>query len=140
MVILVVCTIVHFYTVSHLTMLTALKQIDKEFESVSASLKVPFYRTMFRVHVPICLPVLSEVMMYLFVNAMTTVSAVVFLYSPDTKLAAISVLNMDDVGDTAEASAMAMMIVATSVTAKLVHGLVMRSFTARHSAWRKGAD
>ncbi|MDH3579308.1 MAG: putative 2-aminoethylphosphonate ABC transporter permease subunit [Hyphomicrobiales bacterium] len=134
--ILVICTVVHFYTVSHLTMLTALKQIDKEFESVSASLKVPFYKTMFRVHVPICLPAISEVMMYLFVNAMTTVSAVVFLYSPDTKLAAITVLNLDDVGDQAEAAAMAMMIVATSFTVRVLHGILMRTLNARHSAWR----
>ena len=136
MAILVVCTVVHFYTVSHLTMITALKQIDKEFEAVSASLKVPFYRTMFRVHVPICLPVISEVMMYLFVNAMTTVSAVVFLYSPDTKLAAITVLNLDDVGDQAEAAAMCMVIIATSVTVRVAHGLLMRGLNARHSAWR----
>jgi len=134
--ILVVCTIVHFYTVSHLTMLTALKQIDKEFESVSASLQVPFYKTMMRVHVPICLPAISDVMMYLFVNAMTTVSAVVFLYSPDTKLAAITVLNLDDVGDQAEAAAMAMVIVATSITVRVAHGLLMRGLNARHSAWR----
>jgi len=136
MIILVICTVVHFYTVSHLTMLTALKQIDKEFESVSASLKVPFYKTMWRVHVPICLPAISEVMMYLFVNAMTTVSAVVFLYSPDTKLAAITVLNLDDVGDTAEAAAMAMVIVATSITVRILHGLLMRTMNARTSAWR----
>lgn len=136
MAILVVCTVVHFYTVSHLTMLTALKQIDKEFESVSASLKVPFYRTMFRVHVPICLPAISDVMMYLFVNAMTTVSAVVFLYSPDTKLAAITVLNLDDVGDQAEAAAMSMVIVATSITVRVAHALLMRGLNARHSAWR----
>lgn len=139
MTILVVCTLVHFYTVSHLTMVTALKQIDSEFEAVSASLRVPFYKTALRVHVPICLPTLSEVMMYLFVNAMTTVSAVVFLYSPDTKLAAISVLNMDDVGDTAEAAAMGMMIVLTSAAAKLIHGAIMYSFNIRHSAWRTKA-
>jgi iron(III) transport system permease protein len=42
MVLLVVCTITHFYTVAHLTALTALKQIDAEFEAVSASLKQPF--------------------------------------------------------------------------------------------------
>ena len=35
MIILVVNTIVHFYTVSHLTAVTALKQMDKEFDSVS---------------------------------------------------------------------------------------------------------
>jgi iron(III) transport system permease protein len=134
----VICTVVHFYTVSHLTLLTALKQIDKEFESVSASLNVPFYKTLLRVHLPICLPVVSEVMMYLFVNAMTTVSAVVFIYAPDNKLASIAVLNMDDVGDQAEAAAMSMMIVLASVTAKLVHGLIMKSFNARHVAWRQG--
>ena len=39
MIILVVNTIVHFYTVSHLTAVTALKLMDKEFESVSLSLK-----------------------------------------------------------------------------------------------------
>ncbi len=136
MAILVICTIIHFYTVSHLTMLTALKQIDKEFESVSASLKVPFYKTMVRVHVPVGLPAISEVMMYLFVNAMTTVSAVVFLYSADTKLASIAVLNMDDVGDQAEAAAMCMIIVATSFTVRLLHGLVMRAFNAQSQAWR----
>ena len=41
--ILVICTIVHFYTVSHLTCLTALKQLDPEFEAVSLSLKSPVW-------------------------------------------------------------------------------------------------
>jgi iron(III) transport system permease protein len=35
--ILVICTIAHYYTVPHLTALTALKQMDPEFEAVSAS-------------------------------------------------------------------------------------------------------
>ena len=35
MAILVVGTIVHFYTVAHLTAVTALKQMDPEFESVA---------------------------------------------------------------------------------------------------------
>ena len=42
--ILVISTIVHFYTVAHLTAVTALKQMDPEFESVAASLKAPFYK------------------------------------------------------------------------------------------------
>ena len=88
MAILVLCTVVHFYTVSHLTAVTALKQIDPEFEAVSASLKVPFYKTFWRVTVPVCLPTILDIALYLFVNAMTTVSAVVFLFSADTKLAA----------------------------------------------------
>jgi iron(III) transport system permease protein len=135
--ILVLSTIVHFYTVGHMTMVTAMKQIDPEFESVSASLKVPFYRTMTRVHVPIALPAISDVAIYLFVNAMTTVSAVVFLYAPGTKLASIAVLNMDDVGDTAPAAAMAMMIVLTSLTVRTVHVGVMGLVNRRAQRWRR---
>ena len=83
---------------AHITALTALKQIDPEFESVSASLKVPFWRTFARVTVPICMPAILDIAVYIFVNALTTVSAVIFLYGADTKLAAIAIVHMDEAG------------------------------------------
>ncbi|WP_455271222.1 putative 2-aminoethylphosphonate ABC transporter permease subunit [Rhizobium herbae] len=136
MTILVVCTVTHFYTVAHLTALTALKQMDPEFESVASSLKQPFYRLFFRVTVPVCLPAILSIAIYLFVNAMTTVSAVVFLYASDTKLASVAVLNMDDAGDIAPAAAMGMMIFYTNVIAKVVHAGLARGILARTQAWR----
>ena len=136
MTILVVCTVTHFYTVAHLTALTALKQMDPEFESVGASLKQPFHRLFFRVTLPVCLPAILNIGIYLFVNAMTTVSAVVFLYSTDTKLASVAVLNMDDAGDIAPAAAMGMMIFYTNVVAKLLHAAVSRGLLMRTQAWR----
>jgi len=135
--ILVICTVTHFYTVAHLTAVTALKQMDPEFESVSSSLKVPVYKTFWRVTVPVCVPAILDVSMYLFVNAMTTVSAVVFLYSPDTALASIAVLNMDDAGEVASAAAMGMMIVLTAAGVRLVHALLTRGIARRTQAWRK---
>ncbi|MGH6931137.1 MAG: putative 2-aminoethylphosphonate ABC transporter permease subunit [Dongiaceae bacterium] len=135
--ILVIATITHFYTVPHLTALTALKALDAEFESVSASLKVPFYKTFWRVTVPICLPAILDISVYFFVNAMTTVSAVVFLYGSSTKLASISILNMDDAGNTAHAAAMGMTIVATSAGLRLLHALATRGLNRRTQAWRR---
>lgn len=137
MTILVICTITHFYTVSHLTAVTALKQMDPEFESVSASLKVPFYKTFSRVTVPVCMPAILSISMYMFLNAMTTVSAVVFLYSPDTALASVAVLNMDDAGETASAAAMGMMIVYTSAAVRILHALMTRGIQRRTQAWRQ---
>lgn len=137
MAILVLSTIVHYYTVSHLTAVTALKQLDPEFEAVSASLKVPAYRTFFRVTLPVCAPAALDISVYFFVNAMTTVAAVVFLYGPDTTLASVAVLNMDDAGDIAPAAAMAMMIVYTSITVKLLHWVLTRGVLARSQAWRQ---
>ena len=135
--ILVICTIVHFYTVSHLTCLTALKQLDPEFEAVSLSLKTPVWRTVGKVTLPVCLPALLDVGSYLFLNAMTTVSAVVFLYSPETMLASVAVLNMDDAGDIAPAAAMAMMIVYTSAVFRILHSLLARILQRRTQVWRK---
>lgn len=137
MAILVVNSITHFYTVSHLTATTALKQLDHEFEAVSSSLKVSLLRTMTRVSVPVCLPAVLDISIYLFVNAMTTVSAVIFLYSTETKLASVTIINMDEGGFTAVAAAMAVTIVATSATVKIAHLFITRRLERRTQAWRQ---
>lgn len=137
MTILVVSTVTHFYTVGHLTALTALKQIDAEFEPVASSLRQPFYRLFTRVTVPVCLPAVLDISIYMFVNAMTTVSAVVFLYSTHTALASVAVLNMDDAGDIAPAAAMGMMIFYTNATARLLHLFASRRILGTTQAWRK---
>jgi iron(III) transport system permease protein len=134
---LAINTIAHFYTTAHITAVTALKQIDREFESVSASLQVPFYRTFARVTVPICLPAILDIAVYMFVNAMTTVSAVIFLYGANTKLSAISIVHMDESGTTAAAAAMATVIVLTAIAVKILHLILNHLVFARMQNWRK---
>ena len=136
MTLLTLCTVVHFYTTGHLTAVTALKALDAEFESVSASLKVPFYKTFWRVTLPICTPALIDIARYFFVNAMTTISAVVFLYSPDTKVASIAILNLDEAGELGAAAACAMLIAAASTVATLLFWLLARVVERRTQAWK----
>jgi iron(III) transport system permease protein len=136
MAIMVICTVTHFYTVSHLTAVTALKQMDREFESVSASLKQPTMKLFARVTVPVSLPAILDISIYLFVNAMTTVSAVVFLASPKTSLASVAVLNMDDAGDIAPAAAMGMMIFYTNALARILHLAASKGILKRTQAWK----
>src|SRR5690349_15457687 len=140
MTILVLSTVVHYYTSSHLTAVTALKAIDNEFEAVSASLKVPLYKTFFRVTVPVCLPAILDIGRYLFVNAMVTISAVVFLYAPETQLASLAILNLDDAGEIGAAAAMATLIVAASSFVCIVYAIVTRLLLTRTQAWRKPAS
>lgn len=137
MAILVINTVAHFYTVGHLTATTALKQIDPEFEAVSASLKVSVWRTFLRVTAPICLPTILDIAVYLFVNAMTTVSSVIFLYAPDTKLASVAALNIEEAGTTAAAAALCVVIVATSAAVKALHLVADRFLLGRLQAWRR---
>lgn len=118
--ILVINCVIHFYTVAHLTAVTAIRQLDPEFEAVGTSLRVPRWRTFLRVIVPISAPAILDIAVYLFVNAMTTVSALVFLYGPDTKPASVAVVHMDEAGQVASAAAMACVILAITATAKLL--------------------
>ncbi|XZG69676.1 putative 2-aminoethylphosphonate ABC transporter permease subunit [Chitinibacteraceae bacterium HSL-7] len=135
--ILVLCSVAHFYTTAHLTAVTALRQLDREFEAVAASLKVPFWVTAWRVTLPVCLPAVLDIARYFFVATMTTVSAVIFLYTPDTALASIAVLNMDDAGDTAAAAAMATLIVLASMAACAVFAVLEQLLLRRTQAWRQ---
>jgi len=139
MTLLVLCTIVHFYTTGHLTAVTALKALDAEFESVSASLKVPFYKTFWRVTLPICTPALVDIARYFFVNAMTTISAVVFLYSPQTKVASIAILNLDEAGEIGAAAACAVLIAAASTLVTLLFMALGWWVERRTQAWRAPA-
>ena len=133
---LTLCTIVHFYTTGHLTAVTALKSLDAEFEAVSASLKVPFFKTFWRVTLPICAPALIDIARYFFVNAMTTISAVVFLYSPDTKVASIAILNLDEAGEIGAAAAMAVLIGIASTIATLLFMGLSWWVNRRTQSWR----
>jgi iron(III) transport system permease protein len=133
--ILIISNVIHYFTVGFLTATTALKQMDTEFENVGASLGVPFYRTFWRVTVPIALPSIVAVSMYFFLNAMVTLSAVVFIIAPGTELAAVAVLLMDDAGDTAQAAAMSVLIIATGLVVRMLYWLAMRGVTARTQAW-----
>jgi iron(III) transport system permease protein len=135
MALLVIVHIIHFYTVCFLTANTALKQIDPEFESVSASMRVPFYKTFWRVTVPLSLPAILEIGIYFFVNTMVTVSALIFLYPPTLPMAAVAIVNMDDAGDTAAAAAMSTLVVLTSLGVRFLYAFCTRGLRTRSQAW-----
>jgi iron(III) transport system permease protein len=136
MAILAISTVVHYYTSGHLTAVTALKALDDEYESVSASLKVPFYKTFWRVTVPVCLPAILEIARYYFVVSISTLSCVVFLYAPHTILAAVAIMNMDEAGDIGPAAALGTLVVLASVGVCLLYSLATRLLIVRSQAWR----
>jgi len=136
---LVVCTIAHYLTTAQMTATTALRQLDGEFEAAALSLKMPLYRHYLKVTVPICLPALLDIVRYLFVSAMTTVSAAIFLYSPSSVLAAVAVLNMDDAGNVGGAAAMSTLILLTSAAVSLLLAGASCGLLRRSQAWRQTA-
>lgn len=121
-------TIVHLFSVSFLTFSSTLGRLDSNYERVGASLSVPQWRTFTDVIVPLSRLTLLDIFFYLFVSALTTVSAVVFLYGSKSILASVVILNMDDAGNLAAASAMGTLLLITALLAKTLHILLIRWF------------
>ncbi|MGL5150856.1 MAG: ABC transporter permease subunit, partial [Clostridium sp.] len=96
-----------------------MKRIDKEYENASETMGVGWMSLLRRVIIPISLPAILESFAYYFVNSMITVSAVVFLYFPQTRLATISMINKADIGELAAASAVAVLIILTNIVFRL---------------------
>jgi iron(III) transport system permease protein len=136
MAILVISTVTHLYSVPHLTCLTALKGLDREIESVGLSLNTSVARMLTQVTLPVCLAALLDVWLYIFLCAMTTLSAVIFLYSSDTKLASIAVIHIDETGRVASAAAMAMLLVYVCLAVRLAHHLIAQKILRKFQPWR----
>lgn len=84
-----------------------------------------------------CLPAVLEIAMFYFVNSMVTISAVVFLYSADFKLAAISIVNMDDAGNLASAAAMSVLIVLTNIVVRVLYEWALNGIRKRTALWQR---
>jgi iron(III) transport system permease protein len=67
---------------------------------------------------------------------MTTVAGIIFIYSPENKVASVAVVAMDDTGDVGAACAMALMIVYTSAGVKLLQVGVSRLLLTNVQRWR----
>ena len=62
-------------------------QIDKSLDEASLSLRAGSLRTITHILLPLLRPAILSALIYSFVRAITTVSAIVFLVTPDTRVA-----------------------------------------------------
>jgi ABC-type spermidine/putrescine transport system permease subunit I len=96
------------------------QQISRVFDEASTSLGGSFLRTLWAVTLPIISPSIISVGVFYFVRSMVTLSAVIFLVTPVTQLAAVSVLLLDDSGNQNQAAAFSvciMLVVAAALVA-----------------------
>lgn len=129
--ILVLANTIHFYSVPFVTASSALKKLDREYENVSDSMKIPGYKTFLCVTVPLSLPAILEIFLYYFMNSTVTVSAVVFLYGAKFKIASIAITHMEEAGDFAQAAAMSLLILLVNVLARGLYEVLLHMLRSR---------
>ncbi|MEO8848366.1 MAG: ABC transporter permease subunit [Casimicrobiaceae bacterium] len=132
--ILAICNVYHYHAQGYLIATTSVGQFSRVFDETSMCLGAGKLRTLRAVILPVAMPAIISIGVFFFVRSMVTLSAVIFLVTPTTQLAAVSVLLLDDSGNQNQAAAFSVCImVVVAMALVLFHGM-LRLFRTRSIA------
>lgn len=129
--ILAINNVYHYHAQGFLTATTSLQQISANFDETSACLGANLFTTIKRVTLPIILPAILSIGVFFFMRSMVTLSAVIFLVSPSVNMAAVSVMLLDDAGNTTQAAAFSTLIIVIVLSALVLMNLILKLFKVR---------
>ena len=130
--ILIICNIVHYFSSPYLMMKSSLEKLNASWETTARLMGDSWLKTVVRIITPNAVSTLLEVFCYFFVNAMVTVSAVIFLASTRTMIITAKIKELQHFANFNEIFVLSVLILITNLAVK---GLV-RLFAAIQN--RKG--
>lgn len=127
LVIIAIANVYYYHAHGFLISGTSIKQISGRFDEASATLGGSRMQTFIKVTLPLLFPTLVGIAVFFFMRSMVTLSAVIFLITPNTQVAAVSVLYLQDRGATNQAAAFSVCIIATIMVALLLVRLLLNA-------------
>lgn len=126
-----VCHFYHYHSQGFLTATTSLKQISTSFEESSKCLGAGFFHTLRHIVIPLMLPTILAVAVFLFMRSMVSLAAAIFLVTPKVEVASVTIMRLDETGLQGQAAAFATAVIAVVLTALALFRLLMRSLGVR---------
>lgn len=111
------CNFYHYHSQGFLTMIAGIRTVPRALEETVTCMGGGPLRGLRDAVLPVMWPVLIAVFFFLFMRAMVTLSAVIFLISPRVSVAAVSVLRLDQAGFATQAAAFSVCIMAVVLVA-----------------------
>jgi iron(III) transport system permease protein len=115
--ILVLSNFYHYHAQGFLTVATGLRAVPSSLEDAAACLGGGMLHEVRDVVLPFAAPALVSVFFFLFTQSMVTLSAVIFLVTPELGMASVSVMQLDENGFVSQAAAYSTCIVAVVAAA-----------------------
>jgi iron(III) transport system permease protein len=128
---IVINTVVCNFTLGTLSSISNLKNIDNSMDEAATSLGADIVRNFMKIILPLSRVSFMSNLIYYFMRSMVTISAVIFLISPDVHLAAVSVVNLEKDGKEGSSSAMATLIILSVGVVLGLFALAFRKKKAR---------
>lgn len=129
--IIIVCNIVHYFATPYQMMKDSLSKMNVSWEITGKLMGDTWIKTVVRVITPNAWPTILQVFAYYFVNAMVTISAVVFLTGARTMVMTTQISALQHLAKFDEVFALSLLILVTNLAVKGIIALVTSLGTHR---------
>lgn len=118
--VIIICNIIHFFSTPYLMMKNSLSKMNRSWEMTARLMGDNWMKTIIRIVTPNALATLFEVLRYYFVNAMVTVSAVIFITSSRTMVITAKIKELQHFAKFNEIFVLSLLILVTNLAAKFI--------------------
>lgn len=119
-IILIICDVVHYFSTPYLMVKNSLSKMNASWETTAMLMGDSWLKTIIRVVTPNAIGTIIEVFSYYFVNAMVTISAVIFLAGAHTMVITTKIKELQYYNKFNEVFVLSILILATNIIAKYV--------------------
>lgn len=131
--IIIICNIVHYFSTPYLMMKNSLSKMNASWETTAMLMGDSWVKTIMRVVTPNALSTLLEVFSYYFVNAMVTVSAVIFIAGARTMVITTKIQELQYFNEFNEIFVLSLLILFTNLIARAVFRRLAKMSESRQS-------
>ncbi len=132
MFILIFCNMIHFFATPFLMMKGALDKMNDSWENTALLLGDNWIKTVIRIMTPNSLVTLLEIFIYLFINGLVTVSALVFLCGARTMVITTKIQELQHFAKFNEIFILSLLILITNLVMKAIKGIVNKYKTINY--------
>lgn len=118
--ILIICNTIHFFSTPYLMMKNSLSKMNASWETTAMLMGDNWLKTIVRVVTPNAFSTLLEVFSYYFVNAMVTISAVIFIAGTRTMVITTKIKELQYFNKFNEIFVLSLLILFTNIVSKYI--------------------
>lgn len=122
--ILIICNVIHFFSTPYLMMRSSLSKMNASWETTAMLMGDHWIQTILRVVTPNAISTILEVFSYYFINAMVTVSAVIFIAGARTMVITTKIKELQYYNKFNEVFVLSLLMLATNLLVKAVFQLL----------------
>lgn len=115
---IIICNVVHFFSTPYLMMKSSLGKMNASWETTAMLMGDSWAKTILRIVTPNALSTIIEVFSYYFINAMVTISAVIFIAGARTMVITTKIKELQYYNKFNEVFVLSLLILATNIVGK----------------------